>query len=158
MTIPRFLARLPYGADTEPLESFSFEEFPTRPSMTNIFGQIPATPVRPCWHRSFLLLAGRWTNGSLRTSTAFRFTFMKAAARPFIVPCAEVQLTYDGCDRLMEFGLMPLVSFKNTDHVKLAQVPIGRRPGHRLARPMEDVASSLSALRTRWQPHSNKLH
>ncbi len=27
LTIPRFMARLPYGASTEPAESFDFEEF-----------------------------------------------------------------------------------------------------------------------------------
>ena len=32
LAIPRFLARLPYGIDTEPLESFSFEEFTGAPA------------------------------------------------------------------------------------------------------------------------------
>ncbi|HTK38883.1 MAG TPA: type VI secretion system contractile sheath large subunit, partial [Pyrinomonadaceae bacterium] len=32
LTIPRFLARLPYGADTDPLERFSFEEFEAKPA------------------------------------------------------------------------------------------------------------------------------
>ena len=36
-------------------------------------------------------------------------------------PCGEVLLTQNGCEKLMEYGLMPLVSYKNTDHVKLAR-------------------------------------
>jgi predicted component of type VI protein secretion system len=31
MTIPRFLSRLPYGSDTDPLDTFSFEEFDDAP-------------------------------------------------------------------------------------------------------------------------------
>jgi type VI secretion system protein ImpC len=36
-------------------------------------------------------------------------------------PCGEVLLTEDACNKLMEHGLMPLISFKNTDRVKLAR-------------------------------------
>jgi type VI secretion system protein ImpC len=52
-------------------------------------------------------------------------------------PCAEVQLTHDACDKLMEFGLMPLVSFKNTDHVKLAR--------------FQSITDPVTGLRGRWK-------
>ena len=35
-------------------------------------------------------------------------------------PCGEVLLTEEACNRLMAHGLMPLVSYKNTDRVKVA--------------------------------------
>ena len=35
MTMPRFLARLPYGNETEPLETFQFEEFSGAPDHDN---------------------------------------------------------------------------------------------------------------------------
>ena len=34
---------------------------------------------------------------------------------------AEVLLTEDACNKLMNHGLMPLISYKNTDRVKLAR-------------------------------------
>jgi len=37
-------------------------------------------------------------------------------------PCGEVLLTEDACNKLMDHGLMPLISYKNTDRVKLAQI------------------------------------
>ena len=37
------------------------------------------------------------------------------------LPCAEVQLSQSAADVLGDYGLMPLVSFKNADHVRLTR-------------------------------------
>jgi type VI secretion system protein ImpC len=51
-------------------------------------------------------------------------------------PCGEVLLTQNACERIMEHGLMPLVSYKNTDHVKLAR--------------FQSIADPVGALKGKW--------
>ena len=122
MTIPRFLIRLPYGADTEPLETFNFEEF-------------AYTPVHDqyCWaNTAFIatqLLAESFSSYGWDMGRALKqdvedlpVHVYKDGSETVYKPCAEVLLTEDACNKLMNHGLMPLVSFKNTDRVKLARI------------------------------------
>jgi len=51
-------------------------------------------------------------------------------------PCAEVQLTQTACEQIMEHGLMPLISYKNTDRVKLAR--------------FQSITDPVKGLRARW--------
>ena len=121
MTIPRFLVRLPYGAETEPLENFNFEEFADAP----IHDQY-------CWaNTAFIatqLLAESYSSYGWEMGRALRQDVQdlpvhvyKDGTETVYKPCAEVLLTEDACNKLMNHGLMPLISFKNTDRVKLAR-------------------------------------
>jgi type VI secretion system protein ImpC len=121
MTIPRFLSRLPYGADTDPLETFNFEEFAEVP----IHDQY-------CWsNTAFIatqLLAESYSSYGWEMGRALKqdvedlpVHIYRDGTETVYKPCAEVLLTEDGCNKLMIHGLMPLISFKNTDRVKLAR-------------------------------------
>jgi type VI secretion system protein ImpC len=121
MTIPRFLARLPYGSATEPLESFNFEEFVDDP----IHDQY-------CWANTAFIAAQLlgesysaygWEMGrALKQDVEGLPTHVyKDGTETVFKPCAEVLLTEEACNKLMSHGLMPLISFKNTDRVKLAR-------------------------------------
>jgi type VI secretion system protein ImpC len=48
-------------------------------------------------------------------------------------PCAEVLLTDDAAERLLEDGLVPLVSFKNRDSVRVIRFQSIADPPQRLA-------------------------
>ena len=136
MTIPRFLARLPYGRDTDPLESFSFEEFAGRPVHDEYLW------ANSCFVAA-LLLAQTFTAYGWEINRRFVQDIERLPMHMYesdgdtvYQPCAEVLLTQNACERLMEYGLMPLVSYKNTDHVKLAR--------------FQSIAEPVSALRGRW--------
>jgi len=51
-------------------------------------------------------------------------------------PCAEVLLTEDAVDRMLDEGLMPLVSFKDRDRVRLAR--------------FQSIADPQRGLAARW--------
>jgi type VI secretion system protein ImpC len=51
-------------------------------------------------------------------------------------PCAEVLLTEDAVERILEAGLMPLVSFKGRDRVRLVR--------------FQSIADPPRALAGRW--------
>jgi type VI secretion system protein ImpC len=137
MTMPRFLARLPYGFDTEPLETFGFEEFDGEPFHDGY-----------CWaNASFLsaLLHARsysaygWDEmgGMLEQDIeGLPLHMYKAEGETVYKPCAEIQMTDKGVEKLMEFGLTPLISYRSMDKVR-----IGRH---------QSVADPVTGLRGRW--------
>lgn len=121
MTIPRFLARLPYGAETDPLETFQFEEFADAPIHDQYLWSNTAFVAAQ-------LLAETYSAHGWEMSRTFKqdveglpMHIYKEGTETVFKPCGEVLLTEDACNKLMNHGLMPLVSYKNTDRVKLAR-------------------------------------
>jgi type VI secretion system protein ImpC len=120
-TIPRFLARLPYGADTDPLESFHFEEFDGAVDHDNYVWSNAA------FIAGQLLAAGYSSNGWQMSGSipqdveGLPTHVYKEGSETIFKPCGEVLLTENAVEHLLELGLMPLVSFKNTDRVRLAR-------------------------------------
>ncbi len=120
LVAPRFILRLPYGAEDEPCESFAFEE-------------LSAVPV----HEHFL-----WGNPALAAALLLAETFslegwgLRAGARAEIgglplpllrqpdgearvIPCAEALLPERSAAKMLEAGIMPLASLKERDAVRL---------------------------------------
>ena len=137
MTMPRFLSRLPYGRDTEPLESFAFEEFEGPPPIDGY-----------CWaNGSFLagaLLAQTFSQHGWDMSRTFKQDLEDLPVHVFEDkgetvnrPAGEVLLTQNACELLMEYGLMPLISYKNTDRLKLGR--------------FQSISDPVTALRGRWR-------
>jgi len=136
LTIPRFLVRLPYGADTDPLERFSFEEFESKPQHD----------LYLCANSAFacaLLLAQSyseygWDMGEslMQDLDGLPLHMYKQDGETVFQPCAEVQLTQVACEEIMEHGLMPLISYKNTDRVKLAR--------------FQSITDPVKGLKGRW--------
>lgn len=122
LAIPRFLARMPYGADTDPLESFSFEEFLDSPVHDGYLWANPGFACGTLLAQSYSEFG--WEMGGGRFSQDLEripLHVYKRDGETVHTPCAEVQLTDRACDLLLEYGLMALVSYKNTDHVRLAR-------------------------------------
>jgi type VI secretion system protein ImpC len=122
--LPRFLIRLPYGKATEPIEEFDFEEFP-KDKASN--------------HESYL-----WANASFAIANLLAQAFSESSwnmgpgdfseieglplhvykedGESHLKPCAETLLTVRAAQKLIELGLMPLISMRDTNVVRLAQV------------------------------------
>ncbi|MBX7061682.1 MAG: type VI secretion system contractile sheath large subunit [Pyrinomonadaceae bacterium] len=135
MVIPRFLARLPYGADTEPLETFSFEEFDGTPDHDNYVWANAGFICGTLLAQSFS--EHEWQMGKLlkQDLDGLPLHIYKLNGETVFTPCAEVQMTDVACDKLMDHGLMPLVTYKNTDHVKLARFQSITEPVTKLKGP-----------------------
>ena len=136
LAIPRFLARLPYGAETEPTETFAFEELE---SFDNHNQYLWANPSFAC----ALLLANSFSNSGWEMGNALQTKIDGLPTHLYQVggetktkPCAEVVLTENACERLLEQGLMPLLSYRNSDLVRLAR--------------FQSIASPLKSLNGRW--------
>lgn len=126
LILPRFILRLPYGKKTSPVESFAFEEF--------LDASVPDAPV----HEDYL-----WGNGAFAVALLLGQSFSEAGWEMHsgqiaeieklplhvcpgeggsqVKPSAEVVLTEDAVERIVEEGLIPLVSFKGRDVARVAR-------------------------------------
>ncbi|HKX83583.1 MAG TPA: type VI secretion system contractile sheath large subunit [Pyrinomonadaceae bacterium] len=136
MTIPRFLARLPYGTQTEPLERFSFEEFAGTPKHDDYLwsngGFVAALLLAQTFSEYGWEMSGRFAQDIDRLP----MHIYEDSGETIYQPCSEVLLTEAAAERLMEHGLMPLVCFKNTDRVRLTRI--------------QSVSGPITSLKGRW--------
>lgn len=137
MTIPRFLARLPYGAETDPSETFAFEEFDGEPAHDQ-YCWANACFVSALLHAQSYSECGWKGMGRrlMQDADGLPVHVYKSNGETIYKPCAEIQMTDNGAEKLMEFGLTPLVSYRATDRIKIAR--------------HQSIADPVTALRGEW--------
>ncbi len=121
MAAPRFLSRLPYGKDTDPAETFSFEEIGEDFSHEDYVWTNPCFIVGNLLANSYSNFGWSMGNSLMQDIEGLPVHVFERGGETIFKPCAEILMTEAGCDRLMNFGFMPLASFKNSDRVKLAR-------------------------------------
>jgi type VI secretion system protein ImpC len=109
LALPRFLLRLPYGARTGAIDSFPFEEMPAAPVHAHYLWGNPAL--------AFLTLL---TSGGALNLEGLPLHTYQHEGEWHMTPCAEVCMTEAQVLALIDLGLMPLVSFRDSDRVRLA--------------------------------------
>lgn len=135
LTLPRFLLRLPYGAKTDPIDSFDFEEMPQ-----------PSDHEDYVWGNSAfacaLLLAQAFSEdgwdmrpGSCSEVDGLPLHTYTIDAESALKPCAEALLTDAVVELILENGVMPFVSLKGTDSIRLARFQSVADPPAPLAGP-----------------------
>jgi type VI secretion system protein ImpC len=138
LVIPRFLLRLPYGKQTDPIESFSFEEMSEEPVHTDYLWGNPAFVCA-------LLLAQSFSESGWELHPDQRANLDRLPLHVYphdgqseIKPCAEALMTVNTADRIMESGFMPLASLKGKDEVRVVR--------------FQSIAKPVRALAGRWNP------
>ena len=137
LVMPRFLARLPYGKDTDPAETFSFEEFKEVSEHDNYLWSNPSFICG-------LLLAQTYRKFGWDMSQSFQLSLSDLPTHVYqedgetkTKPCAEILMTETIFQKLLDEGLMPLISFKNTDRVQLGG--------------FQSISSPIRGLSGRWR-------
>lgn len=133
LALPRFLLRLPYGERTSPTEEFDFEEFPDLPHHEGYLWGNPALAVALALAQSFAESGWEMRAGSVTQIDNLPLHVYKADGESVLKPCAEVLLTEDSLERILECGLMPLVSYKGRDSVRIARFQAVAQPSRTLA-------------------------
>lgn len=121
LTMPRFLARLPYGAATEPAETFSFEEFTDEHGHDDYLWSNGSFVVAQLLARTYRELGWQFGQQFIQDVDGLPLHMYKRGGETVYQPCAEVQLSQNAAEALMEYGIMPIVSFKNMDRIRLAR-------------------------------------
>lgn len=121
LALPRFLARMPYGRRGEELETFQFEEMAGRPAHEHFLWANAAFAAALLLGQAFLAEGWRMRPGVVREIGNLPYYLCDEDGELLPKPCAEVLLTENAANTILERGLMPLVSYKGSDRVMLWQ-------------------------------------
>ncbi|MBK9154415.1 MAG: type VI secretion system contractile sheath large subunit [Chloracidobacterium sp.] len=133
MTMPRFLSRLPYGSATEPTEAFSFEEFVDPGDTSNLLWSNGCFVAAQLLGASYSQFGWQFGEQYVQDVDGLPMYVIRSGGETIQQPSAEVQLSQNSAEKLMEYGVMPLVSFKDSDRVRLLRLQSITDPVSRLA-------------------------
>jgi type VI secretion system protein ImpC len=136
LALPRFLLRLPYGKATARLDSFDFEEFDGPPIHGEYLWGNPAFVVALMVGQTFEEAGWQMQPGGRSQIENLPLHTYHSEGDVQVKPCAEVLLTDEAVERILDQGLIPLVSFKGRDIVR-----VGR---------FQSIAKSHARLEGRW--------
>jgi len=120
LALPRFLLRLPYGRLSNPTETFPFEEMPNRTSVHD--GYLWGNPMYACVQliaHAFSVNQWDMKPGQFQNIESMPLhTFLEYGSSE-VKPCAEVLLTLKAAEGMIAEGLIPLLTMKGTDTVRV---------------------------------------
>lgn len=120
LALPRFLVRLPYGADTEPTEEIDFEELPEDDIRhENYLWANPAFAVIHLLAKAFSESGWDLRQGDFQEIEGLPLHVSQQDGESRIKPCAEIVMTVRAAEKIIERGLMPLIWMKDTDVIRL---------------------------------------
>lgn len=155
LTMPRALARLPYGESTLPVEEFSFEETPIEAGKAT--SQLNNDDY--CWMNAAYPLAVRITSAHSKYgfATAIRgaegggkvenlplHTFMSDDGDPDSQCPTEIGITDRREAELSKLGFLPLCHYKNTDYAVYFGAQSTQKP-KKYDRPAATANAAISA-------------
>ena len=120
LALPRLLLRLPYGKETSPVDAFAFEELSSPPEHEEYLWGSPAIAAALLLGEAFLADGWSLRPGSAQEIAGLPLAFVRDDGETRAVPCAETLLTVRAMQAIVEKGLMPLLTMKGTDTVRLA--------------------------------------
>jgi type VI secretion system protein ImpC len=129
LIVPRLMARLPYGVDTEPTEGFVFEEFDDE------FGHDDYLWMNPVFGFAVMLASSFRSNG-WEIGGRYDLDLTGLPVHVFDdgrTPSAEIDMTDGAMGVLLEQGLMAYAAFRDTDRVRLGGVQSVKYPLKSLA-------------------------
>lgn len=136
LALPRFLLRLPYGNGAGSTDAFSFEEMPNGPEHESYLWGNPALACVALLGEAFSRYGWEMRPDRCLEVEGLPVYLYRKDGEPTLQPCAEALLTERAADAIMERGLMPLLTIKDSDRARLAR--------------FQSIADPPSALAARW--------
>jgi predicted component of type VI protein secretion system len=138
LVTPRFLLRRPYGAKTEPIYEFEFEEFTESEGLSGMLWANPVALVT-------ILLAKSWRKngaslglGSIMSLGEIPYIFVNDKYGDQVaLPCTERMLTQTKAQAVQTRGFMPVIAVKGRDEVRLGN--FNALSGKTILGPWSDV-------------------
>jgi type VI secretion system protein ImpC len=137
LALPRFLLRLPYGKDTDAIERFAFEEFGETYGHEDYLWGNPALACVCLLGQEFSESGWQLDPGARRDVENLPLHTRREDGRAINQPCAEVILSDRAAQRILDAGLMPLVSMRDHDKIRLVR--------------FQSIADPPTALSGPWQ-------
>lgn len=120
LTAPRFLLRRPYGAKTDPVYEFDFEEFSETEGLSGLLWANPVAMVVILLARSFRKTGPSLGLGQVMSLGGMPYVYVKDRYGDQVaLPCTERNLTQARTQSTIARGYMPVISVKGRDEVRL---------------------------------------
>ncbi len=117
---PRFLLRRPYGAKSEPVYEFEFEEFTEAEGLSGMLWANPATLVAILLARSFKRNGLQMNLGSVMSLGDMPYHIVRDRFGDQVaLPCTERNMTLAKHEQAIQRGYMPVISVKGRDEIRL---------------------------------------
>jgi type VI secretion system protein ImpC len=139
LALPRILARLPYGKDTEEIDSFDFEEMPS-PQHGSYLWANPTLAMCGLLAGSFVQFGWSMSPGGAMDIGELPAHSYRVDGETKMQPCAELLLPESSAEAILGKGIMPIVSFKNQDMARVLR--------------FQSIADPLAGLAGPWESHS----
>ncbi len=121
LALPRFLLRLPYGKETEPVEHFDFEEMAEQAGHEGYLWGNPSLACVYLLGMAFSEYEWDLRPGVIQDIEDLPLHVYEEEGESRIKPCAEALLTIRAAETILEKGIMPLLSFQGSDRIRLAR-------------------------------------
>ncbi|MEN6320473.1 MAG: type VI secretion system contractile sheath large subunit [Syntrophaceae bacterium] len=121
LALPRFLLRLPYGRDTVPVESLPFQEMPEQPVHEQYLWGNSSFACTYLLAQSFIEEGWGFQQGQVMDIEGMPLHVYKEQGESVAKPCAEVVLTEEAAEKILDKGLLLLLSYRNQDVIRLAR-------------------------------------
>jgi type VI secretion system protein ImpC len=141
--LPRFLLRLPYGQGTDPIEPFDFEELPDGCEHERLLWGNPALACACLLAEAFRHYGWGFRPGVVQEIDGLPLYVYQEAGESYMKPCAEAWLTDRAAEAILGQGLIPLLSVRGRDAVRLVR--------------FQPLAGPGKLLPGRWGPETNDL-
>jgi type VI secretion system protein ImpC len=121
LALPRFLLRLPYGKDTDPVERLDFDEMEAKPRHEEYLWGNPSFACAYLLAQAFSQYGWNLHAGVIQDISGLPLHIYKEQGESRTKPCAETVLTQRAAETILDHGFMPLLSFSHQDIVRLAR-------------------------------------
>jgi type VI secretion system protein ImpC len=111
--------RLPYGADTDPLEHFDFEEMTHDQKHKDYLWGNPCFAGACLLGQAFSAYGWDMRPGAVQDVSGLPLHVYQETGETRIKPCAEVVLTERAAEIILDKGFMLLLSFRDQDMIRL---------------------------------------
>ncbi len=136
MAMPRLLGRLPYGYTTDPTEVFAFEELTEDINHDDYVWLNPAFACTYLLAKSFRKSGWEMAENIAREIEGLPMHIYQHDGETKVKPCAEIPMTEASCQKMIESGIIPLVSFRDSDRIRIAS--------------FQSISLSKERIRGRW--------
>ncbi|MGB8622539.1 MAG: type VI secretion system contractile sheath large subunit [Paracoccaceae bacterium] len=120
LATPRFLLRRPYGAKSDPISAFGFEEFNMQSGLSGMLWANPAAAVAVLMAQSFTQNGKALNLGSVMQLGDIPFHYVTDRYGDQVaLPCTERNVTESKIENIVNRGLMPVVSIRGRDEIRL---------------------------------------
>jgi type VI secretion system protein ImpC len=133
LALPRVLLRLPYGKATSPCETFDYEEVRGKPGPNEMLYGNPAPFCAMLLAQSFEQHGWRFSPGVVREIGGLPiYSYRDEDGDSVALPCAELALTEENAEALVDNGFMPVAAFRERDFVRVLRFQSAAHPAARL--------------------------